>query len=72
MKNINKIVLAFLSAALLFGNNVQAEEKAEAVPAQDTVVQKASAATFEDGDNEKPKKNKPAKKTKKHKKVKKQ
>ncbi|GEM_PF-5641007 len=71
-ENMNKLIIAFLSVALLF-NPAYAKEKAHSVslPAG---IQEAQAATLEDtDDNEKPKiKKKATKKAKKSKKAKRQ
>ena len=68
---MNKLIIAFLSVALLF-NPAYAKKKAHSV-SPPIGIQEAQAATLEDSEDEKPKKKKKAtKKVKKTKKTKRQ
>ena len=68
---MNKLIIAFLSVALLF-NPAYAKKKAHSMPLT-AGIQEAQAATLEDSEDEKPKvKKKASKKVKKSKKVKRQ
>lgn len=68
---MNKLIIAFLSVALLF-NPAYAKKKAHSV-SPPVGIQEAQAATLEDSEDEKPKtKKKATKKTKKTKKAKRQ